>query len=86
MRASIRCEEVWERGGSRARQSREGHGPPHLHISPLMQVVEAFKILTADPQVKAILVNIFGECEEDRRLPVSYLTHPSVDGCPRRSP
>ena len=25
------------------------------------QVVEAFKILTADPQVKAILVNIFGE-------------------------
>ena len=24
------------------------------------QVVEAFKILTADPQVKAILVNIFG--------------------------
>jgi hypothetical protein len=26
------------------------------------QVVEAFKILTADPQVKAILVNIFGAC------------------------
>jgi succinyl-CoA synthetase beta subunit len=25
-----------------------------------MQVVEAFKILTGDPQVKAILVNIFG--------------------------
>ena len=25
------------------------------------QVVEAFKILTADPQVKAILVNIFGQ-------------------------
>jgi succinyl-CoA synthetase beta subunit len=25
------------------------------------QVVEAFKILTADPQVKALLVNIFGE-------------------------
>ena len=25
------------------------------------QVVEAFKILTTDPQVKAILVNIFGE-------------------------
>ena len=24
------------------------------------QVVEAFKLLTADPQVKAILVNIFG--------------------------
>jgi succinyl-CoA synthetase beta subunit len=26
-----------------------------------LQVVEAFKILNADPQVKAILVNIFGE-------------------------
>lgn len=26
----------------------------------LLQVVEAFKILTGDPQVKAILVNIFG--------------------------
>lgn len=25
-----------------------------------MQVVAAFKILTSDPQVKAILVNIFG--------------------------
>ncbi len=25
-----------------------------------MQVVEAFKILTGDPKVKAILVNIFG--------------------------
>ena len=25
------------------------------------QVVEAFKILTSDPQVKAIMVNIFGE-------------------------
>jgi succinyl-CoA synthetase beta subunit len=24
------------------------------------QVIEAFKILTSDPQVKAILVNIFG--------------------------
>ena len=27
---------------------------------PLLQVVAAFKILTSDPQVKAILVNIFG--------------------------
>jgi hypothetical protein len=26
----------------------------------VLQVVEAFKILTSDPQVKAILVNIFG--------------------------
>lgn len=26
----------------------------------LLQVIEAFKILTSDPQVKAILVNIFG--------------------------
>jgi succinyl-CoA synthetase beta subunit len=27
-----------------------------------MQVVQAFKILTSDKQVKAILVNIFGAC------------------------
>jgi succinyl-CoA synthetase beta subunit len=27
----------------------------------MIQVVEAFKILTSDKQVKAILVNIFGE-------------------------
>lgn len=26
------------------------------------QVIEAFKILTSDKQVKAILVNIFGAC------------------------
>lgn len=30
------------------------------HIWCSMQVIEAFKILTSDPQVKAILVNIFG--------------------------
>ena len=30
----------------------------------MLQVVEAFKILTADPKVKAILVNIFGEASE----------------------
>jgi succinyl-CoA synthetase beta subunit len=30
------------------------------HLPMMMQVVEAFKILTADPQVKALLVNIFG--------------------------
>lgn len=29
-----------------------------MHL--LIQVVEAFKILTSDKQVKAILVNIFG--------------------------
>ena len=34
----------------------------------MVQVVEAFKILTADPKVKAILVNIFGEALMDRSL------------------
>ncbi len=32
-----------------------------LSICLRVQVVEAFKILTSDPQVKAIMVNIFGE-------------------------
>ena len=32
----------------------------HMQKISLTQVVEAFKILTSDPQVKAILVNIFG--------------------------
>lgn len=34
------------------------------------QVVEAFKILTSDPQVKAIMVNIFGQ---QPIPPVSFL-------------
>ncbi len=36
------------------------HTLPHSHVNFAAQVVEAFKILTGDPQVKAILVNIFG--------------------------
>jgi len=39
------------------------HHVPHVlhhYCSPPPQVVEAFKILTSDKQVKAILVNIFG--------------------------
>ena len=30
-------------------------------LVPALQVIEAFKILQSDPQVKAIMVNIFGE-------------------------
>lgn len=29
-------------------------------LQGVLQVIEAFKLLTSDPQVKAILVNIFG--------------------------
>jgi succinyl-CoA synthetase beta subunit len=32
----------------------------HIYYNYVNQVVEAFKILTADDKVKAILVNIFG--------------------------
>lgn len=33
---------------------------PHVLSNFMWQVVEAFKILTSDDKVKAILVNIFG--------------------------
>lgn len=32
----------------------------HDHVAVTMQVVQAFKLLTSDKQVKALLVNIFG--------------------------
>jgi succinyl-CoA synthetase beta subunit len=42
------------------------------------QVVEAFKILTADPKVKAILVNIFGTC---LALPLRLRCEAHPGGC-----
>ena len=46
----------WGGGAGRAREA----STTRPRLSSLLQVVEAFKILTADPRVKALLVNIFG--------------------------
>lgn len=48
-----------------------------------LQVVQAFKILTSDKQVKAILVNIFGACDPlmtVHHLLVSAISHAYVLG------
>ena len=42
---------------------------PKGDLYPVVQVVQAFKILTSDKQVKAILVNIFGARPHPVALP-----------------
>lgn len=63
------------RGAARAGAARAAH--PQVTSVVLLQVVEAFKILTSDKQVKAILVNIFGE-----QLPGSCGQHGAAWGLP----
>lgn len=48
-----------------------------------MQVLKAFQILTSDKQVKAILVNIFGELAASSNCQLRLIEHPpqALQGC-----